>query len=331
MPGPDPGIQHQVATPDRNPLKVHVCNVLSEVFRCVSLKEISLFDSAFALALAGFKFSSEKSKDEIFALRNSSLKLFGRLMIQIFGSDYTKTISISTFSIRYPKTFEMILQSLDSSKRPFEIIQPLLLIRQLYPTIMDNRENQTDILFEKTAEILKVSDWKCRKIAAQALAAINSKHPIFTVKKLMENLSNGQNYSHGILLAVLELLKKTDEKLDFRLDQKVFLGLHSHSKDLLCKIVRLYGVLSLKNTLKDMILMYLNEFKNDKITLQNETALFLVTQDQTNCFQEVEIEHSFISLLFAENMTNLVAEKESSRSSTLLYKFRLFHIYIYRY
>ena len=109
---------------------------------------------------------------------------------------------------------------------------------------MDNRENQTDILFEKTAEILKVSDWKCRKIAAQALAAINSKHPIFTVKKLMENLSNGQNYSHGILLAVLELLKKTDEKLDFRLDQKVFLGLHSHSKDLLCKIVRIYGGLS---------------------------------------------------------------------------------------
>ena len=60
-----------------------------------------------------------------------------------------------------------------------------------------------------------------------------------------------------------------------------------------------------------MVLIYLDELKNEKMTLKNEIALFLVTQDQTNFFQEVEIEHSFINLLYAENMTNLVAEKES--------------------
>jgi len=119
-------------------LKIHILNILSEVFRSISVKFIALYDDALSIALTGFSIPSDRQT--MFLVRNGSLKLFGRILVQIFGPKYETKMSLQTFSMRYPNSTKIIFEKISSSRSTNELHPPLLILRQLYGTVGSSHE-----------------------------------------------------------------------------------------------------------------------------------------------------------------------------------------------
>ena len=194
----------------------HARNILRAIFRESSLGEDSLLwaEDALIISITGFG-------DESWALRNTSAMLYSTLCSRIFGTKKSagledeEKISSSEFFNRFPKLEQFLLETIESSANEMisnpnklnpTLLPALLIIQRLIPTGTSQNESR----FVKSLLILAKSKvWKCRKVAARCIYAVNS-HPESEIIKILEDklLKNDndhkicQNSMHGLLLAL---------------------------------------------------------------------------------------------------------------------------------
>ena len=194
----------------------HARNILRAIFRESSLGEDSLLwaEDALIISITGFG-------DESWALRNTSAMLYSTLCSRIFGTKKSagledeEKISSSEFFNRFPKLEQFLLETIESSANEMisnpnklnpTLLPALLIIQRLIPTGTSQNESR----FVKSLLILAKSKvWKCRKVAARCIYAVNS-HPESEIIKILEDklLKNYkdhkicQNSMHGLLLAL---------------------------------------------------------------------------------------------------------------------------------
>jgi len=204
----------------------HARNILRALFRESSLGEDSLLwaEDALIISITGFG-------DESWALRNTSAMLYSTLCSRIFGTKKSagledeEKISSSEFFNRFPKLEQFLLETIETGANEMisnpnklnpTLLPALLIIQRLIPTGTSQNESH----FVKSLLILVQSKvWKCRKVAARCIYAVNS-HPESEIinileKKLLKNHKDhklGQNSIHGLLLA-LEQFIATDTTL----------------------------------------------------------------------------------------------------------------------
>ena len=194
----------------------HARNILRAIFRESSLGEDSLLwaEDALIISITGFG-------DESWALRNTSAMLYSTLCSRIFGTKKSagledeEKISSSEFFNRFPKLEQFLLETIESSANEMisnqnklnpTLLPALLIIQRLIPTGTSQNESR----FVKSLLILvKSKVWKCRKVAARCIYAVNS-HPESEIIKILEEklLDHKlcQNSMHGLLLTLEQFI-----------------------------------------------------------------------------------------------------------------------------
>ena len=172
-------------------------------------KFTSLYDATLSMALDGFSVDFSSDKNATFVIRNASLKLFGRIMQQLFGPKYNVKMSIQTFSLRYPIVYATMTNRIKSSSKIYDLYPVLLILRQLYATVGSSDEDLQS-LQACLVTLLAHQDWKCRCLAAEVLVAVNHDYPKVLFDKLLQEIDyTNQNRLHGTFVAVDYLLAKT--------------------------------------------------------------------------------------------------------------------------
>ena len=195
------------------------------------------------------------------------------------------------------------------------MIQSLLMVRQLYPTlgkVTRDNEDLSQVLFEKLSKILAVPDWKCRKLAAEAISSINSKHPISVVEDFFKTFPQFQNHSHGVLLATFEVLKKSEEKIEIPggISEKTFLHLHHQSKELFCNIINKHGSEDAQNKLSEWTLLYIKSCSNSNKLIGKEMVLFILQHKGAQVLRSVRLSEQFVDIFYEKHEHCVITEKE---------------------
>ena len=156
-------------------------------------------------------------------MMKASAMLYSTLCSRIFGTKKSagledeEKISSSEFFNRFPKLEQFLLETIESSANEMisnpnklnpTLLPALLIIQRLIPTGTSQNESR----FVKSLLVLAKSKvWKCRKVAARCIYAVNSHPESEIIKILEEKLVNKdhkicQNSMHGLLLALEQFI-----------------------------------------------------------------------------------------------------------------------------
>ncbi|XP_075232474.1 thyroid adenoma-associated protein homolog [Lycorma delicatula] len=293
---------------------IHALNILRALFRNSELREaVSPFvENAFIVAISGFRSAS-------WGERNSSTLLFSAMMTRVFGVKRTKGYDLSwknkmtgrIFFQRYPQLYSVLLDQLTSKDTCTSDLRPtlypvLLLLSRLYPSSLEGTDSNLKLseFLDPLIDCAGASVMKTRLLTAYAVV------PLVLPDKFMEHLdklfnlivkSKQENFIHGLILQIIELLKSDQltninrEEIKIKLNNWIDLLLHfidrkSNSFIVRCAFIKVLSILISKfygeqNCFKnDDDYEEFNELHNNFIKLdqirKNQLKEFILNSEQ---------------------------------------------------
>ncbi|CAH2352525.1 tRNA (cytidine(32)-2'-O)-methyltransferase non-catalytic subunit Trm732p [[Candida] railenensis] len=198
--------------------QVHAFNSMKHIFIDSQLSDDSVFFVKDALRIALVNCNSKT-----WAIRNCAVMLFTALQNRLFGTKklggIIPTVSAKSFFNKYDGIENILLSNLDNSlsgDSNVESVFPIITILMRLESNNDTEESSLKRFETLLHGYLSHKSWKIREVAARALAAVVQPIEIenFLIKLLEEFHANVSfNKRHGILLTILEIIKRINLKL----------------------------------------------------------------------------------------------------------------------
>ncbi|BET01279.1 Putative death-receptor fusion protein (DUF2428) [Nesidiocoris tenuis] len=295
--------------------KCHALNILRALYRHTLLGEMvsPYVADGLSIAIEGFNAST-------WAERNSSTLLMSALMTRIFGVPRSRSENLCwknkmtgrIFFQRYPSLFGILLRHLElaSQKSLYPATYPVLLVLgRLYPSSLEGTD--TNLQLNKFIPLVyKCSGsniLKTRSLAASAMVALVTPNLFVDhIDGIFSTLgiSTSENFTHGLLLQVLELFRSSD-----LLPDSVMLSLNQKLPIWTDRIVSL--------------------LKSKRSSVTKTACVSILLQWVTNFFNNLKSLDELADLLF-EEINNEETERHFGASTYALYSTTLM-LTVYNY